>query len=124
MLAQQQEKRLVDVVPFPYFNNLLFEIRRIIWDLSLPGPRTLCASAENGEKYMGYNWEENPNDQDKEEEQDEDFHAHPNNRPFDPELWAQNYRILGLPVPDLDSIKGNRGRRASLEAGPQRSICQ
>jgi hypothetical protein len=36
------ERRIAEIVPFPWFNNLPYDIRHHIWKSILPGPRALC----------------------------------------------------------------------------------
>jgi len=36
------ERRMAEIVPFPWFNKLPYDIRHHIWEFSLPGPRALC----------------------------------------------------------------------------------
>jgi 2EXR family/SAP domain len=41
-LKAHQEKRPADIVPFRKFKSLPPELRDLVWEYSLPGPRTLC----------------------------------------------------------------------------------
>ncbi|CZR55404.1 uncharacterized protein PAC_05291 [Phialocephala subalpina] len=130
MLAQQQEKRLADVVPVPYFNKLPLEIRRMIWQFTLPGPRTLCASTEKGESYMIYNWdeksppreysEEEDKEEEEEEEEEEEFHAH-HELPTNVEPDTQNNR---MEFEDAESISTSNSETRSSRAGTNLQTCE
>jgi len=43
----QRQLRLARVVPFPWFDKFPAEVSDRIWELSLPGPRTLCLGRPN-----------------------------------------------------------------------------
>jgi hypothetical protein len=41
-LKAHNERRMTEIVPFPWFSKLHYDVRHCIWEYSLPGPRTIC----------------------------------------------------------------------------------
>ena len=41
-LKAYKARRWAEIIPFPWFNKLPYELRHHIWEYSLPGPRTIC----------------------------------------------------------------------------------
>jgi hypothetical protein len=52
-LKVHRKKRLAEIVPFVWFNRFPRDIRLIIWEYSLPGPRTICPCCQTFSSSLG-----------------------------------------------------------------------
>lgn len=78
----------------------------MIWQLSLPGLRTLCTSTQKGEPYMIYDWDEKTPRPGYGDEVDDDDCETDSDRATQDDGETESDRLVGLDRTDLEDVEG------------------